>query len=133
MQYSARVVERVINPTNAGSMDENDPEVGVGLVGAPSCGDVLMLYLRIREGKIIDARFKTFGCGSAIAASQLATEKLLGTDASAPFDNLNQELFEYLGLPPVKWHCSVLAKEAVDAAIDNYMQKSRPANSICAA
>ena len=124
MIYTSEVINRVTNPQNAGSMDNADPEVGIGLVGAPSCGDVLQLFIRVREGKIVEAKFQAFGCGSAIASSQFATEQLAGLELSEAKKISNRDIFEYLALPPVKLHCSILAEEAVHAAIENYQTKN---------
>ena len=124
MIYSQKVIDRVTNPKNAGTMDSSDPEVGVGLVGSPACGDVLQLFIRVREGKIIEAKFHAFGYGSAIASSQFATEKLGGMTMNEAKNINNKEIFDYLGLPPVKLHCSILAEEAVHAAITDYKSKN---------
>ena len=124
MIYSARVVERVQDPKNAGIMNNDDPEVGVGIVGSPACGDVLQLFIRVQENKIVEAKFQAFGCGSAIAASQLATEQIPGMNVNdSGFEGMNERIFDYLGLPPVKLHCSILAEEAIHAAIKNYIEK----------
>jgi nitrogen fixation NifU-like protein len=129
MIYSAEVTKRVTNPQNAGSMDSSDPEVGIGLVGAPACGDVLQLFIRVRNGTIIEAKFQAFGCGSAIASSQFATEQLNGLALNEAKKINNREIFEYLALPPVKLHCSILAEEAVHAAIEDYKAKNRLENN----
>lgn len=127
MIYSARVVERVQDPKNAGIMNNDDPEVGVGIVGSPACGDVLQLFIRVQENKIVEAKFQAFGCGSAIAASQLATEQIPGMNVNdSGFEGMNERIFDYLGLPPVKLHCSILAEEAIHAAIKNYIEKQNP-------
>src|SRR6186713_3614603 len=125
MAYSEKVIEHYENPKNVGSFDPNEPNVGTGLVGAPACGDVMRLQIRVSpEGVIQDAKFKTFGCGSAIASSSLATEWLKGKslDEAETIDNM--EIVEELALPPVKIHCSVLAEDAVKAAINDYRVKN---------
>ena len=126
MAYSDKLVKHFENPQNVGtiSTDPNDKEVGTGLVGAPACGDVMKLQLKItEEGVIEDARFKTFGCGSAIASSSLATEWLKGKSVEDALKIDNMEIVEELALPPVKIHCSVLAEDAVKAAIADYKSK----------
>src|SRR5678816_2307418 len=125
MAYSEKVIEHYENPRNVGAFDAADPEIGTGLVGAPACGDVMRLQIRVDDSGVIkDARFKTFGCGSAIASSSLATEWLKGKslDEAATLDNM--EIVEELALPPVKIHCSVLAEDAVKAAINDYRVKN---------
>jgi Fe-S cluster assembly scaffold IscU len=123
MAYSEKVLDHYSNPKNVGTLDKSKPNVGTGLVGAPECGDVMRLQLEINDGVITDAKFKTFGCGSAIAASSLATEWLKGksVEDAAKLDNM--DLVEELNLPPVKIHCSVLAQDAVQAAINDYRKK----------
>jgi nitrogen fixation NifU-like protein len=123
MAYSDKVLDHYSNPKNVGTLDKSKTNVGTGLVGAPECGDVMRLQLEINDGVITDAKFKTFGCGSAIAASSLATEWLKGksVEDAAKLDNM--DLVEELNLPPVKIHCSVLAQDAVQAAINDYRQK----------
>jgi nitrogen fixation NifU-like protein len=124
MPYSEKVVEHYENPRNVGSLDKNDPTVGTGIVGAPECGDVMKLQLRINEqGVIEDAKFKTFGCGSAIASSSLATEMVKGKTLDEAMQIKNTEIVQELALPPVKIHCSVLAEDAIKAAIQDYQQK----------
>ena len=124
MAYSDKVIEHYENPRNVGSLDKADPNVGTGLVGAPACGDVMKLQLKITdEGVIEDAKFKTFGCGSAIASSSLATEWLKGKTVDEAMGIKNTAIVEELALPPVKVHCSVLAEDAIKAAIQNYQQK----------
>ena len=124
MAYSEKVVEHYENPRNVGSLDPNDPNVGTGLVGAPACGDVMKLQLRISdEGVIEDAKFKTFGCGSAIASSSLATEWVKGRTVDQALAIKNMEIVNELSLPPVKIHCSVLAEDAIKAAIIDYKKK----------
>jgi nitrogen fixation NifU-like protein len=125
MAYSDKVLEHYNNPRNVGSLDQNDANVGTGLVGAPECGDVLKLQIRVNPttGKIEDARFKTFGCGSAIASSSLATEWLKGKTVDEALQIKNTSIVEELALPPVKVHCSVLAEDAIKAAIKNFQEK----------
>jgi nitrogen fixation NifU-like protein len=124
MAYSDKVLDHYSNPKNVGTLDKSKQNVGTGLVGAPECGDVMRLQLEINDGVITDAKFKTFGCGSAIAASSLATEWLKGksVEDAAKLDNM--DLVEELNLPPVKIHCSVLAQDAVQAAINDYRVKN---------
>jgi nitrogen fixation NifU-like protein len=124
MAYSEKVIEHYENPKNVGTLDKNDPNVGTGLVGAPACGDVMRLQLRVNEkGVIEDARFKTFGCGSAIASSSLVTEWVKGRTIDEAGQIKNTMIAQELGLPPVKIHCSVLAEDAIKAAIDDYKKK----------
>src|SRR6266404_5953705 len=130
MAYSDKVIDHYNNPRNVGSFDKKDPSVGTGLVGAPECGDVMKLQIRVNPdtGMIEDARFKTFGCGSAIASSSLATEWLKGKTVDEAMDIRNTSIVEELSLPPVKVHCSVLAEDAIKAAIKDYQQKQAGAN-----
>jgi nitrogen fixation NifU-like protein len=125
MAYSTKVLDHYSNPRNVGSFDQGDRSVGTGLVGAPECGDVLKLQIKVdpASGKIEDARFKTFGCGSAIASSSLATEWLKGKTIGEALAIKNTQIVEELSLPPVKVHCSVLAEDAIKAAIRNYNEK----------
>lgn len=123
MPYSEKVLDHYNNPRNVGSFDKNDPDIGTGLVGAPECGDVLKLQLKIKDGVIEDAKFKTFGCGSAISASSLATELVKGKTIEEAQAIKNTQIVEELALPPVKIHCSVLAEDAIKAAIEDYMKK----------
>jgi nitrogen fixation NifU-like protein len=124
MAYSEKVIEHYENPRNVGSFDAADPEVGTGLVGAPACGDVMRLQIRVdAEGVIQDAKFKTFGCGSAIASSSLATEWLKGKKIEEASTIHNSMIAEELSLPPVKIHCSVLAEDAIKSAIEDYKKK----------
>jgi len=124
MAYSEKVIEHYENPRNVGSFDKDDPSVGTGLVGAPACGDVMKLQLKISEAGIIeDAKFKTFGCGSAIASSSLATEWVKGMTIDQAMDIKNTQIVEELNLPPVKIHCSVLAEDAIKGAIADYKAK----------
>ncbi len=125
MAYSEKLIEHYENPRNVGSLDKSDPHVGTGLVGAPACGDVMKLQIRVNdEGVIEDAKFKTFGCGSAIASSSLATEWIKGMSIDKAETIKNSQIAEYLALPPVKIHCSVLAEDAIKAAITDYKQKN---------
>ena len=124
MAYSEKVIEHYENPRNVGSFDKDDPNVGTGLVGAPACGDVMKLQLKIsEEGIIEDAKFKTFGCGSAIASSSLATEWVKGMTLDQAMAIKNTQIVEELSLPPVKIHCSVLAEDAIKSAIADYKAK----------
>ena len=123
MAYSNKVLDHFENPKNIGSLDKNDIHVGTGLVGAPECGDVMKLQIEVRDDKIVDAKFKTFGCGSAIAASSLATEWVKNRSIEDAMTLNNVEIVEELSLPPVKIHCSVLAEDAIKAAIADYKQK----------
>jgi len=125
MAYSNKVVDHFQNPQNVGSMDKGDPSVGTGLVGAPACGDVMKLQLKINdEGIIEDAKFKTFGCGSAIASSSLVTTLVIGKNMKDVEMIKNAEIARELCLPPVKIHCSVLAEDAIRAAIKDYRSKN---------
>jgi nitrogen fixation protein NifU and related proteins len=125
MAYSDKVVDHYNNPRNVGSLDKKDPSVGTGLVGAPECGDVMKLQIKINpETDVIeDAKFKTFGCGSAIASSSLATEWLKGRSVAQALDIKNTQIVKELNLPPVKIHCSVLAEDAIKAAVRDYQHK----------
>jgi nitrogen fixation NifU-like protein len=123
--YSEKVLDHFNNPRNMGSLDKNDPTVGTGIVGAPECGDVMKLQIRVSDdGVITDAKFKTFGCGAAIAASSLATEWLKGKTVNQAGDLKNTAIVQELSLPPVKIHCSVLAEDAVKAAILDWKRKN---------
>ncbi len=124
MAYSDKVIDHYSNPRNVGSFDKKDNEVGTGIVGAPECGDVMKLQLKISSGVIEDAKFKTFGCGSAIASSSLATEWVKGKTIDEAFKIKNTEIVSELNLPPVKIHCSVLAEDAIKAAIADYRKKN---------
>ena len=124
MSYSDEVVEHFNNPKNVGSFKKDEKDVGTGIVGAPECGDVMKLQLKIDNGVIVDAKFKTFGCGSAIASSSLATEWVKGKTIDEALTIKNTEIVETLHLPPVKIHCSVLAEDAIKAAIEDYKQKT---------
>ena len=126
MAYSDKVIDHYENPRNVGTLDKSDPNVGTGLVGAPACGDVMRLQLRISdEGIIQDAKFKTFGCGSAIASSSLVTEWVKGMTVDQAMELKNTAIVEELNLPPVKIHCSVLAEDAIKAAIEDYKKKQQ--------
>ncbi|MBE0660482.1 MAG: Fe-S cluster assembly scaffold IscU [Bryobacteraceae bacterium] len=126
MAYSDKVLDHYNNPRNVGSFDKKDPGIGTGLVGAPECGDVMKLQIKVNSdtGVIEDAKFKTFGCGSAIASSSLATEMLKGKTIDQALDIKNTEIVNELALPPVKIHCSVLAEDAIKAAISDYKAKN---------
>lgn len=124
MAYSEKVIDHYENPRNVGSFDKDDDSVGTGLVGAPACGDVMKLQIKVgKDGVIQDARFKTFGCGSAIASSSLITEWVKGKSVTEAMTIKNTEIAEHLALPPVKIHCSVLAEDAIKAAIKDYQEK----------
>jgi nitrogen fixation NifU-like protein len=124
MSYSEQVIEHYENPRNVGKMDETDAQVGTGMVGAPACGDVMRLQIKVSdEGVIEDAKFKTYGCGSAIASSSLVTEWMKGMTLDEAGEIRNSFISEELALPPVKIHCSVLAEDAIKAAIDDYKSK----------
>lgn len=125
MAYSNKVIDHYENPRNVGAFDDKEKNVGTGLVGAPSCGDVMKLQIKVStEGRIEDAKFKTFGCGSAIASSSLTTEMLKGMTLEEAQGIKNTSIVEELALPPVKIHCSVLAEDAIKAAIKNYKEKN---------
>ena len=125
MAYSEKVIEHYERPRNVGSLDSGSDDVGTGLVGAPECGDVMKLQIKVDDGgKITDAKFKTFGCGSAIAASSLATEWVRGKSITDALELDNTQIVEELSLPPVKIHCSVLAEDAIKAAIGDYKKKN---------
>ena len=123
MAYSDKVIDHYSNPKNVGTLDKSKLTVGTGLVGAPECGDVMRLQIEVNDNIITDAKFKTFGCGSAIAASSLATEWLKGMTLDEAIKMDNMELVEELNLPPVKIHCSVLAEDAIKSAINDYRKK----------
>jgi nitrogen fixation NifU-like protein len=124
MAYSEKVIDHYQNPKNVGTLDKSKSNVGTGLVGAPECGDVMRLQIEVNDNIITDAKFKTFGCGSAIAASSLATEWLKGMTLEEAVKMDNMELVEELNLPPVKIHCSVLAEDAIKSAINDYRSKN---------
>ena len=123
MAYSEKVIDHYENPRNVGKMDPNDPSVGSGTVGAPACGDVMRLQIRVEDGVITDAKFKTYGCGSAIASSSLVTEWVKGKSIEEAGTITNSSIAEELALPPVKIHCSILAEDAIKAAIEDYRKK----------
>ncbi|MBK6687050.1 MAG: Fe-S cluster assembly scaffold IscU [Deltaproteobacteria bacterium] len=124
MAYNEKIIEHYENPRNVGTLDKDDPNVGTGLVGAPACGDVMRLQIRVSdEGIIEDAKFKTFGCGSAIASSSLVTEWVKGQSVDFAEGLKNQQIVEELSLPPVKVHCSVLAEDAIKAAVADWKKK----------
>lgn len=124
MAYSGQVLDHYENPRNVGKLDKSDPRVGTGLVGAPACGDVLQLQIQVDEGVITDAKFKTYGCGSAIASSSLVTTWLKGKSIDEANSIKNTDIAEELALPPVKIHCSILAEDAIKAALADYRSKN---------
>ena len=123
MSYSTKVLDHYENPRNVGKMDDNDPTVGTGMVGAPACGDVMKLQIKVEDGIITDAKFKTYGCGSAIASSSLVTEWVKGMTLNEASSITNSDISQDLALPPVKIHCSILAEDAIKAAIKDYEMK----------
>jgi nitrogen fixation NifU-like protein len=123
MAYSDKVIDHYENPRNVGSFEKDDPTVGTGMVGAPACGDVMKLQIKVEDGIIRDARFKTYGCGSAIASSSLVTEWVKGKTLDEAKAIKNSDIAEELALPPVKIHCSILAEDAIKAAIDDYRNR----------
>ena len=123
MAYSDKVIDHYENPRNVGSFDKTDTDIGTGMVGAPACGDVMKLQIKVEDGIITDARFKTYGCGSAIASSSLITEWVKGKTLDEASTITNSTIAEELALPPVKIHCSILAEDAIKAAIKDYKQK----------
>ncbi len=126
MAYSEKVIDHYENPRNVGSFDKDDPSIATGMVGAPACGDVMKLQLKVGENGIIeDAKFKTYGCGSAIASSSLVTEWVKGKSIDEATDIKNTDIAEELALPPVKIHCSILAEDAIKAAVDDYKSKHK--------
>lgn len=124
MAYSNKVIDHFENPRNMGSLDKKDGRVGTGVVGAPECGDVMKLQIQVEDNIITDAKFKTFGCGSAIASSSLVTEMVKGKTIDEAMSIKNQEIVDELNLPPVKIHCSVLAEDAIRSAIKDYKEKN---------
>ena len=129
MAYSDKVMDHYENPRNVGSMDKNDPDVGTGMVGAPACGDVIKLQIKVNDSGIIeDAKFKTYGCGSAIASSSLVTEWVKGRSVDDAGEIKNTAIAKELSLPPVKIHCSILAEDAIKSAIANYKDKKLKVN-----
>ena len=125
MAYSEKVIDHYENPRNVGKFDVDEPGVGTGMVGAPACGDVMKLQIKVEDGIITDARFKTYGCGSAIASSSLVTEWVKGKTLDQASTINNSDIAEELALPPVKIHCSILAEDAIKAAIENYKEKQK--------
>lgn len=131
MAYSNKVIDHYENPRNVGSFNKEDPDIGTGMVGAPACGDVMKLQIKVDENGIIqDARFKTYGCGSAIASSSLVTEWVKGKSIEEAATIRNTQIAEELALPPVKIHCSILAEDAIKAAISDYEAKCRCSNPV---
>lgn len=128
MAYSEQVLDHYENPRNVGSLDKNSSKVGTGMVGAPACGDVMKLQIKVENDIITDAKFKTYGCGSAIASSSLVTEWLKGRTLDQAQEIKNSEIAEELALPPVKIHCSVLAEDAIKSAIEDYRKKQNGTN-----
>ncbi len=124
MAYSEKVIDHYENPRNVGSFDKNDGQIGTGMVGAPACGDVMKLQIKVKDGIIQDAKFKTYGCGSAIASSSLVTEWVKGKTLDEASTIKNTQIAEELALPPVKIHCSILAEDAIKAAIEDYKKKN---------
>ena len=124
MAYSEKVIDHYDNPRNVGKMDDTSKDVGTGMVGAPACGDVMRLQIKVKDGIITDAKFKTYGCGSAIASSSLLTEWVRGKSLMDANAIKNVQIADELGLPPVKIHCSVLAEDAIKAAVTNYKEKN---------
>ena len=130
MTYSKRVIDHYENPRNVGTLSKDSPDVGTGLVGAPACGDVMRLQIQVTDsGTISDAKFKTYGCGSAIASSSLVTEWVKGRTLEEALEIKNTDIVEHLSLPPVKIHCSVLAEDAIRAAIEDWKKKNGKSNS----
>jgi len=123
MAYSAQLIDHYENPRNVGSFSKDDTDVGTGMVGAPACGDVMKLQIKVKDGIITDARFKTYGCGSAIASSSLVTEWVKGKTLDAAAQIKNSEIAQELALPPVKIHCSILAEDCVKAAVEDYRKR----------
>ena len=123
MAYSDKVLDHYDNPRNVGTFGKEEDDIGTGLVGAPACGDVMRLQIKVKDGRIEDAKFKTFGCGSAIASSSLATEMIKGMTLDQAAEIKNTQIVEELNLPPVKIHCSVLAEDAIKAAIEDYKKR----------
>ncbi len=123
MAYSQQVVDHYENPRNVGSFAKDDPNVGTGMVGAPACGDVMKLQIKVEDGIITDAKFKTYGCGSAIASSSLVTEWVKGKTLDQAAELKNSQIAEELALPPVKIHCSILAEDAIKAAVEDYKKR----------
>jgi nitrogen fixation NifU-like protein len=131
MAYSDKVLDHYENPRNVGSFDSSDSSIGTGMVGAPACGDVMRLQIKVEDGIIKDAKFKTYGCGSAIASSSLVTEWVKNRTLEEAGSISNSDIAEELALPPVKIHCSILAEDAIKAAINNYRGKNVDSNCEC--
>ena len=125
-RYHARVIQHYESPRNVGSFKKDEKNIGTGLVGAPACGDVMKLQVKVEDGVIVDAKFKTFGCGSAIASSSVATEWIKGKTVEEAMDVTNKDIASYLSLPPVKLHCSMLAEDAIKAALNNIKRLNIP-------
>jgi Fe-S cluster assembly scaffold IscU len=123
MSYSEKILDHYNNPRNVGTLDKNDPNVGTGLVGSPSCGDVLRLSIKVENGVITDCKFKTFGCASAIASSSLVTEWIIGRSVDDAEKIKNIDIAKELSLCPIKYHCSVLAEDAIESAVEDYRKK----------
>ena len=123
MAYSQQVIDHYENPRNVGSFEKTDIDIGTGMVGAPACGDVMKLQIKVKEGIIVDAKFKTYGCGSAIASSSLITEWVKGKTLDEAGEITNSRIAEELALPPVKIHCSILAEDAIKAAVNDYRNR----------
>jgi len=123
MSYSPQLIDHYENPRNVGTFDKDDPNVGTGLTGAPACGDVMKLQIKVEQGVIVDARFKTYGCGSAIASSSLVTEWVKGKTLDQAREITNSDIAQELALPPVKIHCSILAEDAIKAAVEDYKKR----------
>ena len=123
-KYHSRIIDHYENPRNVGSLNKDDKNVGTGLVGAPACGDVCKLQIRVENGRIVESKFKTFGCGSAVAASSLGSEWVKGKTLDEAKNISNREIATYLNLPPVKLHCSALQEDAIKAAVKDYKQKN---------
>jgi nitrogen fixation protein NifU and related proteins len=130
MAYSDKVIDHYNNPRNVGSLDKQNPSVGTGVVGAPECGDVMKLQIQVEGDRIVDAKFKTFGCGSAIASSSLATEWIKGKTLDEAMGIKNTQIVEELSLPPVKIHCSVLAEDAIKSAVADYKAKQHASEGV---
>ena len=128
MAYSDKVIDHYENPRNVGSFSKDDTNIGTGMVGAPACGDVMKLQIKVEDGVITDAKFKTYGCGSAIASSSLVTEWVKGKTLDQAREITNSTIAEELALPPVKIHCSILAEDAIKAAVEDYKQKYATVN-----
>jgi len=125
MPYSKKMIEHCEHPRNVGSLDENDKDVGTGLVGSPACGDILKFQIRVKDNKIVETKFKTFGCGGAISSSSLTTEKILGKTLEQALALKNAEIVKELDLPKSKIHCSVMAEEGIKSAIADYKKKNK--------